>query len=249
MIKTAMSTIITAKKYLAIISFFVLILLYVSCSEFASYQVSTQEKGIGAYVVFYPLSLISPQSKTVPVVIFANGTGVKASKYTALFQHWASWGFIVVGNEDPGSGNGDSSDKSVAFLLRQNEDKTTPIYHKVDLKNIGISGHSQGGAGVFNAITDIQYGKYYKTAVALSPTNEETAVGLKWGYNPASVGIPTLILAGTKGDFETKIVLPIEKMKQIYDKLKGTKIMARKKECEHGQMLYSADGYVTAWFM
>lgn len=83
----------------------------------------------------------------------------------------------------------------------------------------------------------------------MSPTNEETAVGLKWGYNPASVGIPTLILAGTKGDFETKIVLPIEKMKQIYDKLKGTKIMARKKECEHGQMLYSADGYVTAWFM
>lgn len=25
--------------------------------------------------------------------------------------------------------------------------------------------------------------------------------------------------------------------------------MARKKGCEHGQMLYSADGYVTAWFM
>jgi len=25
--------------------------------------------------------------------------------------------------------------------------------------------------------------------------------------------------------------------------------MTRKKGCEHGQMLYSADGYVTAWFM
>ena len=25
--------------------------------------------------------------------------------------------------------------------------------------------------------------------------------------------------------------------------------MARKKGCEHGHMLYSADGYVTAWFM
>ena len=25
--------------------------------------------------------------------------------------------------------------------------------------------------------------------------------------------------------------------------------MARKKGCEQGQMLYSADGYVTAWFM
>ena len=25
--------------------------------------------------------------------------------------------------------------------------------------------------------------------------------------------------------------------------------MARKLDCEHGDMLYSADGYITAWFM
>ena len=25
--------------------------------------------------------------------------------------------------------------------------------------------------------------------------------------------------------------------------------MMRRKECDHGQMLYFADGYVTAWFM
>lgn len=215
----------------------------------AHYQENTSEKGIGAYVVFYPESVTMPQSKRLPVVIFANGTGVTASKYPTLFQHLASWGFIVIGNEDPGSGNGSSSDKSVAFLLKQNEDKTSPIYHKADIYDIGISGHSQGGAGVFNAITDAKYGKYYKTAVALSPTNEESAAGLKWGYNPTLVDIPTLLLAGDKGDFETKLVLPIEKMKQTYNKLNGTKVMARKKECEHGQMLYSADGYVTAWFM
>lgn len=264
------------KSILTIVSIFTFALLCGSCSEFvpmnytdtvltggqieatylkmgkeepAYYQVTTQEKNIGAYVVFYPKSLPATGSKTFPVVIFANGSGVKASKYPALFQHLASWGFIVVGNEDPRSGNGDSSDKSVAFLLKQNEDKTSPIYHKADLKNIGISGHSQGGAGVFYAITDAQYGKYYKSAVALSPTNEETATGLKYGYNPALVRIPTLMLAGTKGDFETKMVLPIEMMKQTYSKLKGIKVMARKKGCEHGQMLYSADGYVTAWFM
>ena len=160
-----------------------------------------------------------PQSKRLPVVIFANGTGVTASKYPTLFQHLASWGFIVIGNEDPGSGNGSSSDKSVAFLLKQNEDKTSPIYHKADINDIGISGHSQGGAGVFNAITNAKYGKYYKTAVAMSPTNEESAAGLKWGYNPTLVDIPTLLLAGDKGDFETKLVLPIEKMKQTYKKI------------------------------
>ena len=217
--------------------------------ETATHQVSTSEAGIGSYVVFYPKSLTEPKAKPLPAVIFANGSGVTASKYPALFQHLASWGFIVVGNEDGSAGNGNSSDQTLAFLIKQNEDDTSPLYQKVDMHNIGISGHSQGGAGVFNAITDAQYGKYYKTAVALSPTNEEMATNIGWAYNPALVHIPTLMLAGTNGDFETKLVIPIEKMQETYRKLAGMKVMARKKNCEHGHMLYSADGYVTAWFM
>lgn len=217
--------------------------------ETAFLQVSTDEAGIGAYAIVYPKSLTAPKAMPLPVVIFANGTGVTASKYPALFQHLASWGFIVVGNEDGSSGNGNSSDKTLAFLIKQNEDNTSVLYHKVDMQNIGISGHSQGGAGVFNAITDAQYGKYYKTAVVLSPTHEEIAGGFGWPYNTAQVKIPTLMLAGTNGDFETKLVIPIEKMRDMYSKLAGMKLMARKKNCEHGQMLYSADGYVTAWFM
>ncbi|MCR5228572.1 MAG: hypothetical protein K6D03_00430 [Solobacterium sp.] len=35
-----------------------------------------------------------------PAVIFVNGTGIRGSKYKALFKHLASWGFIVAGNED-----------------------------------------------------------------------------------------------------------------------------------------------------
>lgn len=35
-----------------------------------------------------------------------NGTGVYASKYPAVFEHLASWGFIVVGNEDPSTCTG-----------------------------------------------------------------------------------------------------------------------------------------------
>ena len=75
------------------------------------------------------------------------------------------------------------------------------------------------------------------------------ATNIGWAYNPALVHIPTLMLAGTNGDFETKLVIPIEKMQETYRKLAGMKVMARKKNCEHGHMLYSADGYVTAWFM
>ena len=51
----------------------------------------------------------------------------------------------------------------------------------------------------------------YKTAVALSPTHEESALALGWNYDLTTISIPTLIIAGTLGDFETQMVIPIEK--------------------------------------
>ena len=50
-------------------------------------------------------------------------------------------------------------------------------------------------------------------------------------------------------DFETKAVIPLEAMQQMYDKIPSPKVMMRRKEADHGEMLYSADGYVTAWLM
>jgi len=44
------------------------------------------------------------------------------------------------------------------------------------MNNIGITGHSQGGAGVFTSISIMEYKDVYKIAVALSPTYEESAL-------------------------------------------------------------------------
>ena len=117
------------------------------------------------------------------------------------------------------------------------------------MDNIGITGHSQGGAGVFTSISIMEHKDEYKTAVALSPTHEETAIAFGWNYDLTKVSIPTLIIAGTKGDFETQAVIPIEKMIEMYNKISSSKVMMRRIDAEHGQMLYSADGYVTAWLM
>ena len=57
------------------------------------------------------------------------------------------------------------------------------------------------------------------------------------------------MLAGTEGWFETESVIPLEDMNNMFDRLGGEKFMARRIGAEHGQMLYTADGYVTAWFM
>ena len=71
----------------------------------------------GKFIIHYPLELESKDHK-YPVVVFVNGTGVYASKYPALFEHLASWGFIVIGNEDPSTCTGDSADGTLAYLLK-----------------------------------------------------------------------------------------------------------------------------------
>lgn len=198
--------------------------------------------------VYYPEELKN-SNKKYPVVVVLNGTGVLPKKYKALFNHLASWGFIVVGNDDRSTGFGKSSDETIDYIKKANKDKDSVLYEKVDIDNIGITGHSQGGAGVFTAISIMEHKDEYKTAVALSPTQEEMALGFGWNYDLTKVNIPTLMIAGTQGDFETQAVIPIEKMIDMYSKIPSPKAMMRRIGAEHGQMLYSADGYVTAWFM
>lgn len=217
-----------------------------------AYDVSYKEVKVDEdwkkYEIYYPRELTTTDKK-YPVIVVANGTGIKASKYKSLFKHYASWGFVVIGNEDENSWNGISSEKSLDYLIMENDNPDSVFYQKLDLDNVGITGHSQGGVAVFNAITNHENSSFYKTAVALSPTNEELAEALSWPYNVTKVDIPILIMAGTDGDFETETVIPLVKMIEIYEKINSSKAMARKVGIEHGGMLYSADGYVTAWFM
>lgn len=198
--------------------------------------------------VYYPEELES-RNKKYPVVVVLNGTGVLPKKYKALFKHLASWGFIVVGNDDGSTGFGKSSEETIDYIKKANADKDSVLYGKIDIDNIGITGHSQGGAGVFTSISVMEHKDAYKTAVALSPTQEESALAFGWNYDLTKINIPTLIIAGTQGDFETKMVIPIEKMIDMYNKIPSSKVMMRRIDAEHGTMLYTADGYVTAWFM
>ena len=222
---------------------------YLSMGE---YEVSCHEKKVEdsarKVLIFYPTVLENTQ-REFPVVVFVNGTGVVASKYTALFEHLASWGFVVVGNEEQESWNGNASETSLCYLLSENQNPDSVFYQKIDTQNIGVSGHSQGGAGVFTTITEHEHSDLYKTAIALSPTNEEQAISLQWSYDLTKITIPIMLLAGTEGDFETQMVIPLEKMEEMYDKISAPKLMARRVDSEHGEMLYEADGYVTAWFM
>ncbi|MGN0403446.1 MAG: hypothetical protein ACI4HQ_14480 [Acetatifactor sp.] len=217
-----------------------------------AYKVSCFEEpvlqGFGKYVIYYPTELEGTE-KNWPVVVVANGSGCKASKYPTLFEHLASWGFIVIGTEEEYDWNGFASEMCVRHLIRLNEidivnDKDNPFRQKIDLDNVGITGHSQGGIGVINAITTQEHKGIYKAAVSLSPTNKELAHNLEWDYDASKIETPVLIMGGDNDWVATK-----EQFESIYHDISGEKCMALRTDTEHGQMLYSGDGYVTAWFM
>lgn len=207
------------------------------------------------YEVYYPTD-ITDGTKEYPVVIFSNGTGVQGSKYPAVLKHLASWGFIVMVTEEENSWNGFSSELCLRTIILLNETKEiegwaeNPFYGHVDLKNIGVSGHSQGGVGVINASTENKHGDMIKAIYAASPTNMTLAQGLQWDYDPGLISVSIFLVSGT-GNADENLVISGQQLNDIYNAIPDTvtKVMARRTGADHPDMLTYADGYMTAWFM
>ena len=75
-----------------------------------------------------------------------------------------------------------------------------------------------------------------KAIFSASPTNMTMAQALQWDYNPSLISIPVFFVSGTQ-------------LQEIFDAVPDTvtKVMARRTDAEHGDMLSVADGYMTAW--
>lgn len=216
------------------------------------------------YEAWYP-SDMEEINHTYPLVVMANGTGVKASQYKEVFQHLASWGFIVVGNEDENCRTGASCAATLDFILGLNENKNSNFYGKIDTNKIGIAGHSQGGVGAINAVTAQENKNLYKAIfIASTPSPlfaDDNVLGSEWRYDISKVTIPCFMVAGTgSGDAGTATdkttaqgqgICPLWAMIENYNAIPDTvdKIMAREVGKDHGDMLRYADGYMTAWFV
>ncbi len=252
-------------------------------TAFGSYEVSYAEfnadgKAWGKYEIWYPSEM--KDGTTYPLVVMANGTGTKASQYKEVFRHLASWGFIVAGNEDENCRTGESSSATLDFVLGLNKDDDSIFYGKVDTEHIGIAGHSQGGVGAVNAVTEQENGEKYKAIYSISATSRyhadelnkngldwssEGTVGTGWNVDAAKINIPLMMIAGT-GDFDAgsmteyaetlpegkaQGICPLWWLNECYDTIPDgvDKVIARQTGKDHGDMLRSADGYMTAWFM
>lgn len=209
----------------------------------ASFE-SGDEK-LGQFQLWYPSSLEGPY----PLVIMVNGTGVPASKYEAVLEHLATWGFLAAGNEDGESWNGVSSSETLSFVLGFNEDPASPFYQKVDTAAIGIAGHSQGGVGAVNAASNFENSHLYSSVYLASTTWIDLAKALQWPYDITRLSAPCFMTAGTgKADAET--IAPLTALRESYNSIVNgfPVVMARRSNTDHGQMLANADGYMTAWF-
>lgn len=120
------------------------------------------------YEIWYPSDL-EQSDNMYPVVVIANGTGMKASKQSVIYEHLASWGFIVAGNEDEHSRTGASSAATLDFILSLNDDPKSVFCGRIDTENIGITGHSQGGVGAINAVTQQKMAIYIKSSAPKAP--------------------------------------------------------------------------------
>ena len=212
-----------------------------------SATVSSLEK----FEVYYPKDI--DKMDKVPVVIFLNGTGTPASKYPALQKHLASWGFITIANEENNSFYGEGVELSIRYLrladTYSSNDDESPLKGHIDFDNIGVTGHSQGGIGVINGITIHPNSDMVKAAVMLSSTETALASGLLWDSDSSLIHANTMMI-GSTGQTDSNIS-PLESMQKTYDNISDEviKVLARRNDCDHGEMLYFADGYVTAWFM
>lgn len=142
-------------------------------SEVLTTEITSDSAQIGKWVIYYPKEL-EAENKKIPVVLWANGTGSKSGTYKSFLTHLSSWGFISISNDDENSRTGESLNATIDLLLKENENPNSVFYQKIDVENIGIGGHSQGGPAVFNMVTVQPHADLIKTVYAVSATSKIT---------------------------------------------------------------------------
>lgn len=86
--------------------------------EVSSFDDPSDHGAIKKVRFWYPSDLES-NDKQYPVIVVVNASGTPAFKYEPWFKRLASWGFIIVGNEDPQAGTGETDDKGVADVTKE----------------------------------------------------------------------------------------------------------------------------------
>ena len=107
------------------------------------------------FTLFRPKEL-SPNGLCHPVITWGNGTGSTPNAYRSLLELFASHGFVVIASNSKNVAKGDPKPMlvGVTWVLEQNEDPSSPLYHHLDATHVGATGHSQGAMATSQASGD-----------------------------------------------------------------------------------------------
>ena len=208
--------------------------------------VQSENKSVKNIYIYYP-SELKTSAKQYPLVMVVNGSQTPAKTYLPFFERLASWGFIVVGNDDPQPGTGETASFTLDYVLNESE-----IKDSIDRGNMGIAGYSQGGAGAINAVTKFDNSSIYKTLFTGSAAYPMLSMSMGWAsyFMTASTGTSD-DMGKPDSSAEYNGVSPLQALKEIYDTLPDslTKVRGRCVNAEHGDMQLRTDGYMTAWML
>ena len=225
--------------------------------EVSSFDDPSDNEAIKKVRFWYPSELAENDEK-YPVIVVVNASGTPAFKYEPWFKRLASWGFIVVGNEDQQAGTGETTSIMLDYLLSLPQDHE--LNNRLDTENIGIVGFSQGGAGALAAVTIYDNGTAYKTIFTGSAAYPFLAENMGWKYDVSKIRIPYFMAAGTGATDDKGVaditkeyagVAPLASLVDNYETISDDvlKVRARATGAEHEDMLARSDGYMTAWML
>jgi dipeptidyl aminopeptidase/acylaminoacyl peptidase len=163
-----------------------------------NYDVKVEEvkaaNGEDLFRIYYPAF---QSNETYPIVSWGNGTDATPDRYTEIFTHLSSWGFIVIDSYSKTTGTGKEIMAAIEYLKDQNQQVNSLFYQKINVNQIGVAGHSQGSTGVINAHTKVKNGSLIKTIVSIALPD------LKYCdpedvYDTARIQVTFLIMGGTR---------------------------------------------------
>jgi hypothetical protein len=151
-----------------------------------------------AFTMFRPSDL-AQGGLCHPVITWGNGTGSSPSAYRVLLSHLASHGFVVIASNSPNvmQGTPQPMVAGVTWVVQQNDDPSSVLYHRIDTTHVGATGHSQGGFATTAAGADAQIGTIAPIAGATTQRNLHGPALLLCGGMDTTVPCSTVMNAFT----------------------------------------------------
>lgn len=169
--------------------------------EISEYHVKVDSEEFSEYVVYYPSDLI----ETYPIVVWGNGSNGTYKDYEVALKSLASYGFIVIGNDNKQTGAGKGTYEIGLYAESLNQNPDSIFYGKLDMQHMGVGGHSQGACGAVNAATEYERSiVLFKSLFTTSMPKVSMCKGRfnYWAYDVAKVQIPYFMTSGT-GSFDS----------------------------------------------